>query len=320
MSELSEPNQQPEENRNLPVQWADKAMFDAEPIKAEKVRGMVVPKVHLLSATPDPLGAVAAACRMYEGKPTYSLAEITNEERVHYWEQVQKTHLKAPLEFIDLHFFMEGVDRSFTHQHVRQRTAVFAQESMRFAVKGNMAEEVGLPPSIREGTEQAEVWQRTVDATQDAYTFLVGTGTPAEDARGLLPHATPTRLNYKTNMRNLLDHAGNRLCTQAQFVWRYVFTGIVQAIREHGDQYLYTTEPGDGGDEHPHTEQGGSSWQWHHIADSNVFKPVCFQLGHCPFTADFDRGCTIRDRVQAGEFDKIDDAEWAMDPTAAWVR
>jgi hypothetical protein len=38
------------------------------------------------------------------------------------------------------------------------------------------------------------------------------------------------------------------------------------------------------------------------------------------FRASMDRGCTIRARVDAGEFDKIDDREWAMDPTAGWVK
>jgi hypothetical protein len=35
---------------------------------------------------------------------------------------------------------------------------------------------------------------------------------------------------------------------------------------------------------------------------------------------NFDRGCTIRDRVQAGQWSEIDDREWLLDPQAAWVR
>jgi hypothetical protein len=29
-----------------------------------------------------------------------------------------------------------------------------------------------------------------------------------------------------------------------------------------------------------------------------MFKPVCYQLGRCPFKASFDRACQIRDRVE----------------------
>lgn len=286
--------------------WADRAMFEAEEMPKNE-RGEVAPVVHLVQATPDPLGAIAAACRMYEGKGTRSLLDITDEERRHYWEQVKKTHLKAPLEFVNLHFFIEGVTRSFTHQMVRQRTAVYAQESMRFAVKENMADEVPLPPSIVPGTNEETIWRDTISEVDRAYNDLVNAGVPAEDARGLLPHSTTTRLNYHTNLRALLDHAGNRLCTQAQFEWRYVFAGIVKAIREY--------EPPDAAA--PEIYGPRNQWQFQLMADDGLFKPVCYALGHCPFTADFDRACTIRERVQHGEWEKIDDREWLLDPAAA---
>lgn len=296
-----------EPSKEIARPFVDKAMFEAAPMMTG-AGGRVEPRVFLLSATPDPLGAIAAMCRMYEGKPTYTLDDITGEERIHYWDQVQKTHLKAPLEAVHLHFFIEGVTRSFTHQMVRQRTAVYAQESLRFAVKEDMASEVALPPSIPADPESKtyQTWVTTMGELEDVYNFLIDEGVPAEDARGLLPHAVTTRINYVTNLRALLDHAGNRLCTQAQFEWRAVFIELVKAIDE------YTPVGWD--------EVGVASWQFNHIARSQVFKPVCFALGHCPFTAEFDRGCTIRDRVQAGEFDKIDPAEYMADPNAGRVR
>lgn len=144
-----------------------------------------------------------------------------------------------------------------------------------------------------------------MQAIEDKYNFLIANGVPAEDAREILPHATPTRLHYCTDLRNLKEHSGNRLCTQAQFAWRKLFMGIVQAIANQSVE----------------------------LAGLNLFKPVCYQLGHCPFTAEFDRGCTIRDRVQAfaaqgvpsqewsqivpPEF-RIRTEEWLLDPRAAW--
>lgn len=291
------------------TKYVDKAMFEAAPMEEGAIEA---PRVHLVSATPDPLGAIAAACRMYEGKPTYSLADITDDERRHCWGEVHKTHLLAPLEFVDLHFFIEGVTRSFTHQMVRQRTAVFAQESMRFAVKEEIAARPG--PSVYVERPRREVWDRAMEQAHEAYKVLIGMGVPAEDARGLLPHDTLTRLNYKTNLRNLIDHAGNRLCTQAQFEWRYVFTGIVKAISDHDPIMARWNGDENRWDKYSH------DWQWELIAHSNVFRPVCYAKGHCPFKADFDRGCTIRDRVDAGKFEDIDDREWLMDPTAGWVR
>lgn len=341
--------------------WADEAQFEAAPMQAHyDEKTGVLPKVHLVWMTPDPLGAIASACRMYEGKPTYSLEDISDEERLHYWNQSQATHLKAPLEFVNFHFFIEGVDRAFTHQMVRQRTAVYAQESMRFAVMGgNFREGTSLPPSLH-GTVHSEnyedeaefateeqrwrtTWDDALMVIEDAYTRLVESGMPAEEARGLLPHAMATRLNYHTNLRNLLDHAGNRLCTQAQFHWRLVFAQIAQAIRGYGDKATM--------DFHGHWSEG---WQFDKI--SSVFRPVCYELGRCPFQASFDRHCSIRERVQlfaehgvssdkwhhdhalvddrlydldTGEplpaepeegFPGIQPEEWATDPTAARAR
>jgi flavin-dependent thymidylate synthase len=274
-------------------------MFASEPMEKKGIQ------VYLLEATVDPLGSIAAACQMYEGKVCRDKRLIDEGDRKHYWDQVQKTHLKAPLEFVDLHFMIEGVTRAFTHQIVRQRTAVYAQESLRFAVKENMADEIALPPSIQSGTSEAEEWYSTIAEIGVAYNHLIANGVPAEDARGLLPHAVTTRLHYKTNLRNLLEHAGNRLCTQAQFEWRYVFAGIIQAIRARDEVYPVGKH-----------EAGTDNWQWNYIADGS-FRPVCYSMGHCPFTAVFDRQCVIRERVQAGQFDRIDPAEWMFDPTAA---
>jgi flavin-dependent thymidylate synthase len=307
--------------------WADPAMFGAEKMEKDEA-GEVTPRVYLLSATSDPLGAVAAACMMYEGHVCRDIGDINDDMRRHYWEQVQKTHLKAPLEFVDLHFMVEGVTRGFTHQMVRQRTAVYAQESLRFAVKEGFADEVPYPPSLaaladrkRQGYQLKDEeeflldeWDDAVAEVERGYQNLVNKGVPAEDARGLLPHSITTRLNYKTNLRNLLDHAGNRLCTQAQFEWRVVFAEIVKAIAGHESTGRVERAAGMHGFADGWRDY---SWQFKHIAESNVFKPVCYELGHCPFTADFDRGCTIRGRVEEGKFEEINPAEWLMDPAAA---
>lgn len=123
--------------------WADDFMFTAEPSKASDG-----PKAFLLGAPNDPLGHIAACAKMYKGEVVRDLAEVTDEERLEYLEQIQKTVLKMPLESVELHFMVEGVHRGITHQMVRQRTAAYAQESTRFAVKEDMKEATALPPSL----------------------------------------------------------------------------------------------------------------------------------------------------------------------------
>lgn len=327
--------------------WADAAMFRAQPHTNWRPETGVLPTVKLLWMTPDPLGAIAAMARMYEGEVTMSLSDITDDERRSYFEDACNSQFKAPLEAVKLHFIVDGVDRAFTHQHVRQRTAVFAQESMRFAVVEDLPHNTTLPPSLM-GTHPGDIlpidaidskaegwrakWDRALDILGDTYTELVASGMPAEDARGLLPHCTATRIEWVTDLSNLSYHAGNRLCTQAQFHWRLVLNQVVKEIARYGhDSIAYEYE-------------GDMAWSFELLAGSRLFRPACYQLGHCPFKASFDRSCSIRERVddfssagvpssrwdsghqvhidvgngsQSFEIKPIKDSEWLMDPAAA---
>jgi flavin-dependent thymidylate synthase len=236
---------------------------------------------------------------------------------------MKKTLLKAPLEAINVHFMVEGVTRSFTHQMVRQRTAVFAQESLRFSVIDDVTTKVALPPSLagtREptpeeivefgttgdvhGMTQRQKWRIIWDAAMlsvdEAYNLLVNDGMPAEDARGLLPHAVTTRLNYHTDLRNLISHAGNRLCTQAQFEWRMVWVRLLEQMSAYctSDTCRFNK-----------THERCDNWQWKEIA--SIFRPVCYLTGKCEFGAEFDRKCSIRSRVQANAAIGRSSSEWS---------
>jgi flavin-dependent thymidylate synthase len=327
-------------SKELEADWADEAMYASEPLTADGVR------VHLLQGTPDPLGSVVAFSAMYTGKVIRSKSEVTDEDRRYHLAEMQKTKLKAPLEAVNLHFMVEGVTRSFTHQMVRQRTAVYAQESLRFAVvEDEFTDRVALPPSLTarrrrlgiygsKPEQMLEIWEGALVSVGEAYSALVNMGMPAEDARGLLPHNITTRLNYATNLRNLQDHAGNRLCTQAQFEWREFWAKLLIEMREYctdpRHQYIQRTN----GHSIDHGTGFCDNWQW--VAISDLFRPVCYYTGKCQFEAEFDRKCSIRSRVNdnaeigrtsekwADEYDDgrvfigaIHPAEWLMDPGAA---
>jgi flavin-dependent thymidylate synthase len=269
---------QPNENRNLPVSWADPAMYRAKPMSehGDPVR----PKVTLISMTPNPLRVMAAASELYQGGVYNDPRYIEREQALNWLDGFRKSKISAPLEFISLHFLIEGVTRAFTHQLVRQRTAVFVQESMRFAVKENAMAEVALPPSIEAleyDDHRRQRWDDTVDVIGQAYNYLINAGIPAEDARGLLPTNITTRIHYHTDLRNFVNTAGMRLCSQAQAEWKQVWVRIIQAILNYG----------------PPEE----SWQQSEIAA--LFKPVCYQTGSCGFNGPADRWCVIRDRVNA---------------------
>ena len=333
--------------------WADAAMFKAAPIDKESG-----PRVQLLSCNSDPLGTIAAAAKMYKGEYVETLAQITDDERRHYLSDVRKNVLAAPLEFVNFHFIISGVTRGFTHQMVRQRTATYTQESTRFAVKEDVPVGLppSLDGTVgwddwwikcahelysdrrntftSEQTKQIEdyawkqasqqqkwrfTWDESVQCISNSYNSLIDTGMPAEDARGLLPTNLLTRINYNTSLRGLLEHAGLRLCTQAQFEWRLVWARIMEAIREYGKTAYYFNLNSASG-------SLSSAWQFEEL--STIFKPICYQKGSCQFLSDVDRACTIRDRVQTAaahgitsdKWDKfISDEEWMLDPASARI-
>lgn len=291
--------------------YVDKAMFDAEPVEGG---ALAHPKVYLLSATPDPLGAVAAYSMMYEGRVVRDLAEVTDAERRHYFDETFKTALKTPLEAIDLHFMVEGMTRATFDQMRTQRTASFAGESLRFAVKDTFAESVRPGPNVDAKKGNRDIWAKALVGLEEAYHALIANGVPAEDARGLLPMNILTRAHWKSNLRNLEAEIGKRLCTQAQFEWRMLHADLRRALREHGALDTYRTA------DCPKSDGEGVNWQFRYIAESPMFVPICFQKGACMFKASMDRGCTIRSRVDAGQFDQIKPEEWLLDPRAAWVK
>jgi flavin-dependent thymidylate synthase len=314
--------------------WADKAMYAAEAIPTEGK-----PSVHLLWMTPDPLGAAAACNAIYTGKVKRSLADVTHAERKALLPDMRKTILTTPMEAISLHLMVEGVTRAFTHQLVRNRTSGYAQESMRFAVmgaQGNGRIPVALPPSLtgtmseedwyaQNGTDiehpegpqrQRLIWDDSLRRMEGAYSHLVNTGMPAEDARGLLPTNTLTRIHWVTNLRSLQAEAGKRLSTQAQFEWRAVIAAIARAIREY-DAYPHLRRQLGNTLDQDHLEYAvnaldhiSDSDRWQYEAISDLFRPVCYNTGKCEFMAEADRFCTIRDRVEANHAIGRPSSEW----------
>ena len=262
------------------ARFADVAMYKAMPNPMAEQGLPVEPQVYLVSMTPRPLQTLAAASLLYRGVIVTDPAKVSKETALHEFAQMTKTVLEAPLEFIDLHFFIEGVSRDITHQIVRQRTAVFVQESLRFAIKENSQFEEAIPPSIarlKEDDPARVIWDNAARLDALTYNALIDAGIPAEDARKRLPHAITTRIQYKSNLRNLTPTAGMRLCSQAQWDWKKIWIGIVGAILNYG----------------PPEER----WQQEEIV--KLFRPICYQEGRCKFRADTDRACSIRDRVEA---------------------
>jgi flavin-dependent thymidylate synthase len=325
-------HQQPIDNERIVrgsalVRKADVAQYERQAMPDAARRG---PVVTLIDAPVDPLGTLAVIGGIYTGQVARSKAEVTDDQRRAMLEDMQATVLNGPLECVTFTFLVEGVGRDITHQMVRNRFSFFAQESLRFAVAEDWAQEVPLPPSLASLPQDAPavgIWRKALNGAEDAYAALIGAGMPAEEARKVLPHAITTRLYWTVSLRTLLQEAGKRTCTQAQFDWRQIFAGVAKALRSAGGSDYYMTDSNGDRDLRVDT--------WQYAAFADLLRPVCYQQGRCGFMAKFDRGCTIRERVDA--FEKlgvpstvwhsreawadgaIDLREWAADPAAARV-
>lgn len=285
--------------------WGDGHQYASEPMPAGK--GLTVT---LLNATPDPLGSLAALCGIYTGRVVRDLSEVTDDQRRDAFAQMQRTVLNGPLASLHFHFLLEGVGRDVTHQAVRDNFSFIAQESLRFAVKEDFASEIPLPPFLAGLTEddpRVRVWKKALNHSEDAYGMLVDNGVPAEEARKLLPHAVTTRYHWVPSLKTLLTEAGKRTCTQAQFDWKILFAQVAKALREYGHRDILI-EDKRGDLDHVVATDG---WQFELIA--KALRPNCFQTGACGFMADFDRGCTIRERVEANAKAGRPVSEWGQD-------
>ena len=331
--------------------WSDEAMFTAQ--KASSLE----PRVTLLDGPSDPLGKLAYIAKAYQGKFPRSYEDISDEDREYYVFDMEKNILGMPSEAVMYHFMIENVTRSFTHQLVRTRHASFAQESLRFAVKEdfptslpphligtkslhqrveefgklmgwswNSSDDInahyeGALKTCRDSASEKEhlrdMWDDHMEESSKTYLELINSGMPAEDARGMVPHSILTNINMAIDLRALMNMAGQRLCTQAQWEHKTVWDGIIDELSTFGDRLTYRTKelPKAGV---PYSEQGdhhgnlayeaSSAWQYRLLADR--FKPICYQTGSCQFRSDFDRYCNIRDRVQKNAAIGRDSKEW----------
>ena len=100
-------------------------------------------------------------------------------------------------------------NRAITHQLVRHRIAAYSQQSMRYvkftSKRGSELFAIIKPHNYDEWDEMIQFsWRASMEKSMYAYAELVDEGLPAEQARGVLPHDTATKLIATWNLRELL--------------------------------------------------------------------------------------------------------------------
>lgn len=193
--------------------------------------------VTLLSHTPDPERAVAAAGRLcYSPSTAAQLKESMTLEEVGKLVRllVNSGHLST-FEHASFTFGVDGISRACSHQLVRHRLASYSQQSQRYVRFGEGSGFV-VPPKIAESPEALAVFEKAMKAAQEAYDRLVELGKAGglkdeavqEDARFVLPNAAETRIVVTMNARELRHFFGVRCCRRAQWeinalAWHMLF-------------------------------------------------------------------------------------------------
>ena len=227
------------------------------------------PIVTLVSWTNNPIKAVASQLLNMQGRMVHNLDDISEEEALKLLNDLKRTALAGGLEAIDMLFQIENVPRSLTHQLVRTRVgATYHQESLRFTTRAD-GFDYDIGPTVKT-EEQLEYFESAMEILADTYKHLVDNGVSMEDARGVLPIATLTKVGVKYNFKTLVHTGHVRLCYQSQGHWMKIFKMIKKEISEKISPEL-----------------------------ASFLQPICEISGRCEYHGIFDRKCPKEEKLIA---------------------
>lgn len=190
-----------------------------------------MPKVKLITHTPEPEKVVAAAAKLcYSNSEVDKLMDGLTEDKVTaFLNKLTNLGHQSPLEHVSFTFSIEGVSRAFLAQITRHRMASFSVRSQRYC---SMSEADFVVPEGLEHTAAATAMENSYRASKCAYNAIKDTLTqeyirygitPAkavkkaqENARYVLPEATTTAMIVTMNARELLHFFELRCCNRAQ--------------------------------------------------------------------------------------------------------
>lgn len=180
-------------------------------------------KVELVSWTKNPLMTCAEAASMcYKSEPSLSIIKGCIKSGHH-----------SVLEHASFTFRITDISRSCSHQLVRHRIASYSQESQRYV---KMDSPVWVLPTnympYNEETQRLEnVMIESCEKSLEKYEELSsGYGCTNEEARCVLPNATPTAIVVTMNIRTLINFFNTRLCARAEREIRQVANKMKKSI------------------------------------------------------------------------------------------
>jgi thymidylate synthase (FAD) len=126
-------------------------------------------------------------------------------------------------------------DRGITHELVRHRLASYTQSSTRY-IRYDEGIPV-VPPLFRSDAEERE-WRSAVEAAERAYRALLDAGTPAENARDVLPTCTAATIFVTANFREWRHILRLRLAQGAHPKIRLLARQALEKLAPHCPVYF----------------------------------------------------------------------------------
>lgn len=215
-----------------------------------------------MGGTIVPLKLIACQLLNMQGEMYHDIHYIPDELAIDLVRDLKKTALAGGLEVLDMVFQIENVPRALTHQMVRTRVgATYHQESLRFTTRED-GFDYDIGGTIERNKEIKGIFEDTMTGLASNYKYLVENGSSTEDARGLLPIATLTKIGVKYNFKTLVHCANVRLCYQSQGHWNKIFSKIKEEVETKIHPIL-----------------------------GEFLVPICDITGRCEYKGMFDRKC-----------------------------
>ncbi|RPF49172.1 thymidylate synthase (FAD) [Hydrogenoanaerobacterium saccharovorans] len=215
-----------------------------------------MPKVTLLSYTPNPEKTVAAAAKLCYSRVGVDdlLAGLTDEKAENFVQMLSDIGHESPIEHASFTFGIEGVSRAFLAQITRHRIASYSVQSQRYVNKALF--EYVIPPEIEADEQAKSLFLNAMSETAEYYDKLsailkekhtaafIAEGKPQaeaeklaakkaiEDARYVLPNACDTKMVVTMNARSLLNFFRERCCNRAQWEIRIVAEQMLALVYE----------------------------------------------------------------------------------------
>ena len=226
-----------------------------------------MPKVTLITHTPDPEMTIASAARLCYSPATIAQVQekLTPEKAGEFVEMLAGLGHQSPIEHAVFTFGIEGVSRALLAQITRHRIASFSVQSQRYVRLDDFR--YVIPPEIEaipeaktafieSMNEDARRYLDLVQKLEDGHTArLMAEGLPEkqarakaskqanEDARFVLPNACETKMVVTMNARSLQNFFHLRCCSRAQWEIRQLAEEMLRLVYPVAPHIFRTAGP-----------------------------------------------------------------------------